>query len=63
MEPQAAERRMISMPPDWWAAFELAATRDGQALSEWLGAKGKAALPKVERRALSVRRGAGRPKK
>jgi hypothetical protein len=56
------ERRSISMPPDWWAAFEAMAEASETPLSEWMGERCKTGLPLAVRRALSVRRSAGRPK-
>ena len=34
----ASERRNISQPEEWWAAFEQQAKRDGaDSLSKWIG--------------------------
>ena len=58
-----SERRNVSQPADWWAAFEAQAQQDEQTLSEWLGDCGLANLPRDERKRLSERPGAHRPKK
>ena len=32
-----SERKNISQPADWWAAFEKQAKAEGLTLSEWMG--------------------------
>lgn len=39
-----SDRKNISQPAEWWAAFAAQAERDGQSLSEWLGDCGLANL-------------------
>lgn len=56
------ERRNVTAPPDWWAAFEKAAEKDGKTVSEWLRDAGLAQLPKTVRAQLSEPRAAHRPK-
>lgn len=31
------ERKLITQPADWWAAFEAAAESEGVSLAAWLG--------------------------
>ena len=57
------ERKNISEPTDWWAAFEAQAEAEGMSLSEWLGESGKARLPAKVAKKLSKRPPAHRPKK
>ncbi len=54
------ERRNISAPPDWWAAFKAQAERQDMTLSEWVGACCVVFVPEFEQ--LSVRVVPGRPK-
>jgi hypothetical protein len=61
--PQPAERRNITQPADWWAAFETAAKEDGVTLSEWLGESGYARLSTRTRKQLSERVSRGQPRK
>jgi len=56
-----SERKNISNPRDWWAAFETQARADGMSLSEWVGECCKANLPKGTK--LSERPAAHRPRK
>ena len=56
------ERKTVTQPDDWWAAFEAAAQAEGMQISEWLGEAGKKRLPKEVRKQLSERPGAHRPK-
>lgn len=57
------ERKHITQPSDWWAAFEAQAKAEGASLSAWIGEAAKAKLlPKVAKR-LSERPAAHRPKK
>ena len=55
-------RKNITQPADWWAAFERAASLEGETLSEWLGKAGLERLTKAERKKLSDRKPAHRPK-
>lgn len=57
------ERRHITQPEDWWAAFEEAAAKEGLTLAAWLGEAGKAMLPAKIAKQLSERPPANRPKK
>lgn len=57
------ERKNITQPPDWWAAFESAAKAEGMTLAEWIGEAAKAKLPKSAAKKLSERPPANRPKK
>lgn len=57
----STERKTVTQPSDWWAAFEEAATASGMKVSEWLGEAGKKQLPKDVRKQLSDRPGAHRP--
>lgn len=54
-------RKNITQPSDWWAAFEKAAAAEGKNLSEWMGDKCKKALGK-DGKQLSERKPANRPK-
>lgn len=54
-----AERRNITQPADWWAAFEKQATADGMTLSEWVGECCYGYLPNPE--SLSERTRPGKP--
>lgn len=55
------ERKNITQPTDWWAAFEAAAEAEGVSLAEWVGACCKANLPKGVEAKLSERGTRGRP--
>lgn len=57
-----SQRKNISQPADWWAAFEEAAQRERKTLSEWIGEQCQAALKKTAREQLSERPPAYRPK-
>lgn len=57
-----SERRNITQPSDWWAAWESAATAVGQNLSTWIGKQCNKALPKEVRDKLSERATRGRPR-
>lgn len=61
MEKISAERKNLTMPADWWAAFSAAAAAEGCSLAEWLGEAARRALPAHERKGLSPRVGRGRP--
>ena len=56
-----SERKNITQPADWWAAFELACTEHGMTLSEWIGDCAKSQLPYDVRQALSDRQPPGNP--
>lgn len=58
-----SERRNITQPSDWWAAFEEAAAAEGCSLAEWLGKAGKSRLSTRVSKKLSDRPAANRPKK
>lgn len=58
-----SERRNLTQPDDWWAAFECQARTDGQTLSEWAGDCMRVNLPKDASEGLSERPAANRPKK
>jgi hypothetical protein len=55
------ERRNVTQPADWWAAFEAEAKKEGLTLSEWVGACCVANLSVS--RGLTERPPANRPKK
>jgi hypothetical protein len=57
------ERKNITQPPDWWAAFESQAEKDGVSLSEWIGEACLDKLPNQLSQKLSPRPPANRPKK
>ena len=57
-----ADRRNITQPPDWWAAFEREADQAGLNMSEWIGDVCWRALPERVQRQLSFRKRVGRPK-
>jgi len=59
----ASQRKNLTQPADWWAAFEKQATADGQTLSEWAGECMLANLPATVVVGLSERPAANRPKK
>ena len=61
-EPQV-ERKNITQPADWWAAFVAQAKKEGMSLSEWFGEIGKERLPKRAAAKLSDRPREGRRKK
>lgn len=58
-----SERKNITQPTDWWAAFEKEAARKKLTLSEWIGQVCRAALSNKEWVKLSERPPAHRPKK
>lgn len=58
-----ADRHNITVPPDWWEAFEEAAKRSKQTVSEWLREAGAAQLPRRVRESLSEAKSVGRPRK
>lgn len=57
------ERKNITQPSDWWAAFEAHAKAEGLTLSAWLGEAAKAKLPPKLAKKLTERPPANRPKK
>ena len=57
------ERKNITQPVDWWAAFTAAAASRGLSLSEWIGEQAKRGLTADARRELSRRPEIGRPRK
>lgn len=52
-------RKNITQPADWWAAFQRAANAAGMSLSEWMGEQCRKSLKKEK---LSERKPAHRPK-
>ena len=59
----ANERKNITQPADWWAAFDEEAKKAGESLSAWIGEACIHRLPSKERKKLSERPPANRPKK
>jgi hypothetical protein len=57
------ERKNITQPGDWWAAFEEAAKAEGLTLAAWLGEAAKAKLPPKVAKKLTERPPANRPPK
>ena len=57
------ERKNITQPADWWAAWLAAADKEGKTLSAWIGEQCNAALSKRAATKLTERMPAGRPKK
>lgn len=57
------ERKNITQPSDWWAAFEEQAKAEGLTLAAWMGLQCSKALPKKIRNELTERPPANRPKK
>ena len=57
------ERKHITQPADWWAAFRAEADNCGMTLSEWIGEAAKANLPPKVAKKLTERPPANRPKK
>jgi hypothetical protein len=53
----------ITQPDDWWEAFTARANELGIGLSELLGEGGRKMLSPEQRKALSERKPAHRPKK
>ncbi len=56
------ERKNITQPADWWAAFAAEAAKRGLTLSEFLGMAASNMLPEDRRNALSLRTKPGRKK-
>ncbi len=59
----ATERRNITQPADWWAAFQSQAESDGMTLSEWAGECMRKKLHAIINDGLGDRPAAHRPKK
>ncbi len=57
-----AERRNITQPADWWAAWEAQAAKEGLPLSTWIGERCNEGLSKKAQRQLSERVSRGRPR-
>jgi len=57
-----AERKNITQPAAWWAAFESAAAVEGQTLSEWVGDCCLANLEESTAKKLPERVKRGKPK-
>jgi hypothetical protein len=57
------ERKNITQPSDWWAAFEEAAKAEGLTLAAWLGEAAKKQLPPKVAKKLTDRPPANRPPK
>lgn len=57
------ERKNITQPSDWWAAFEAQAKAEGLTLAAWLGEAAKAKLPPKVAKKLTERPPANRPPK
>ena len=55
-------RKNITQPADWWAAFEAKAQSEGKTLSQWIGDTCRKALGK-DGKQLSERKPANRPRK
>lgn len=56
-----APRKNLTMPADWWQAFEAEAEKHGISLSAWIGRACLKQLPAVVRKSLSARNERGRP--
>ena len=57
------DRKNITQPDDWWAAFVRQAQDEGLTLSEWMGECCIANLPKDRQQLLSGRVKRGQPRK
>lgn len=58
-----ADRKLITIPPDWWYEFERAAQKAGKkSVSAWLRDAGAEQLPATVRKKLSVPLKGGRPR-
>ena len=57
------QRKNITQPSDWWAAYEAQAKKEGKSLSAWIGERCNEGLPKSVRKRLSERQPAHRPKR
>ena len=58
-----SDRKNITQPADWWAAFEKQAKANSQSLSEWIGDCCRANLPAGVADHLSNRPSVGAPKR
>jgi len=58
-----SQRKSITQPADWWAAFQLQAQAEGMTLSEWMGECCRVYLPSGVNSALLDRPPANRPRK
>lgn len=56
------ERKNITQPADWWAAFEAEAAKRGMPLSEFMGLAAAKMLAKEQRKGLTQRIKPGRKK-
>lgn len=56
------ERKNLTQPSDWWAAFADQAAQDNVSLSEWVGECCRAAVDTRTRQRLSDRPSVGAPK-
>ena len=56
-----SERKNITQPADWWAAYVSQAQKEGLSLSAWMGEQCNEGLPKAVRKTLSERKPAHRP--
>lgn len=63
MSSAKSERRNITQPADWWAAFEAQAKAEGASLSKWIGMKCIESLPEEVKTSLIGRPAAHRPRK
>ena len=50
------DRKNITQPADWWAAFEAQSQAEGMSLSEWMGNRCRRYLPYAVRKELSERK-------
>ena len=55
------ERKNITQPADWWAAWKAAADAESKNLSAWIGEQCNAALNSRMQKRLSERVTRGRP--
>jgi hypothetical protein len=58
----SSERRNITQPADWWAAFEIQAKGEGLTLSEWMGECCRVYVEAGVNSGLSERPAANRPR-
>ena len=56
------ERKNITQPADWWAAFMEEASKQGLTLSEFIGMATRKQLPKQKQKKLTERVKPGRKK-
>lgn len=57
------ERKNITQPTDWWAAWKAEADKQGVSLSAWIGEQCNAALKVKTQNQLTERATRGRPAK